>query len=364
MSYTKTNWVDDVTPLSAQNLNKIEGSLENAHGQLDRLAYDVYNLYQEQYYTGNSTKSPSFGAAKSVFFDPINDTTTYNTADSSVYFVTDNTMGDYVMCAPGSVTEIIPTGIMEYPFNGFVFSKYTESEVNAPWTIGSLSALIDGSISTKYASIDGSIYDFSLTEPVRLDLGSTKLVTGLRAYGSGNDASGSAALYVYNTNTGVFDYIGSAQFIFNGGGWGELDLTPDKYFDNRFLFVKINIINSQGSSRSAQIAEIHAKSGSLVASTYKSNPISLGFTPTHARAYISTMIPAECSILPKIVGGSGALAEGTQVESRQDPNFSAFTEITYEFDLSNLSSPMELDISLIPSSIDSPKIKRYGLYFY
>lgn len=44
MPYDPTVWVDEITPLSAANLNKIEEALDDAHDQLDNLSAEAADI--------------------------------------------------------------------------------------------------------------------------------------------------------------------------------------------------------------------------------------------------------------------------------------------------------------------------------
>ena len=67
MSYTKTNWVNGSTPLSADNMNHIETGIKDAHDDLATLTSNVYTK-SEVY-----TKAES-DAGDKKYIDPTNKT--------------------------------------------------------------------------------------------------------------------------------------------------------------------------------------------------------------------------------------------------------------------------------------------------
>ncbi|HWO95151.1 MAG TPA: hypothetical protein VNM45_02110 [Bacillus sp. (in: firmicutes)] len=101
----------------------------------------------------------------------------------------------------------------------------------------------------------------------------------------------------------------------------------------------------------------------FVASTYKSKPFTLDFTPTGAAAFVSEKKEGASSVAPKLNCG-GTLVAGVATESRPDPNFPGFTEIKYEFDVTGKVAPTEFQMILTPDGNNLPYVKRYGVYFY
>ncbi|HWO95152.1 MAG TPA: hypothetical protein VNM45_02115 [Bacillus sp. (in: firmicutes)] len=193
MVYTSINWQNQGPPaVSAENLNHMDQAILDAHEQLERLAYDVYNLYQEQYYTGNSPVSPSKGAAKTVVFDTSSAPDTYNTAGSTVMFATDRITAGYQDQA-----YQFPVAAIDYPFNGFY--KESSGVYGVPSNL----------LAQDYTY--GGFQNASSRQhyPIRLDLGSPKFVTGLKWYGYRSSTGNleEFALY-YLKNDGTYDRYG------------------------------------------------------------------------------------------------------------------------------------------------------------
>ena len=93
MPHDKTNWIDRITPLSAQNFNNLEKQYDEAieflQPQIDRIQYDNYLRTLELYYTGHFS-GPVISGFKGMTFDGFLDTNRVNIGASTASIDTVN----------------------------------------------------------------------------------------------------------------------------------------------------------------------------------------------------------------------------------------------------------------------------------
>lgn len=330
--------------------------LTHVTSQIDRLGYDIYNLYQEQYYTGNSPIAPSKGSAKAITFDTISSTGTYNNA-STVSFLNQN---QGITCSLGNHTTMRPSGAVYSNFQPVNSNPFTTT----PSPTGNPSDMFDGVNQSQYGwQIGTPPYNNDAWAPVRLDMGSQRVITGIQWYAAKNDVNGGGVSLF--SDSGVFLVSGSSSYN-NPTTIQNADMSLSEilnYGRTRYIRPAIYSGERDGQLSYHYIMEMYVKTASLLASTYRSNPIQpLPFTPTRAKMYVSRRLESGSSITPKLLCGS-TLVTGTITDTRVDPLFPSYDEVEYTFNLSNMQKPTEVRIDLTPNGINVPFVKRYGIYF-
>lgn len=356
MAYNPTAFKNGGPPaISAEELNKFGQGIKEAHDQLERLSYDLYNLYQEQYYTGNSPTSPSFGAAKSLVFDTLSKEGTYNTADSTVLFNVDRIMANL---QPEGYQY--PVSAIDYPFNGY--TKGTNGIEGVPSNL-----LADDSV---FVGFEGSTTSMRQHYPIRLDMGSVKQIMGLEYQGVAYDSNlENMELFVQEPD-GTYEslyysylpYNSPSQTIQAQFSASDILLAKARYF-------YLDISDGNQTADRAKLDYIKLLVANYVQSTYRSKPFMLDFVPQSATAYVSAIPLGDGAVTDslevKLKRQDGSLVSGVPGAVRFDPNFPGFLEIQFEFDLTgSVQPPNEVQMVLKPINGNTPTVKRYGVYFY
>lgn len=98
MAYTKTNWQDNVTPVSAQNMNKIEQGIEDAHNSLEEAERNLDNINNKIY-----------GMAEYTDTIPVS-----TTIQKTIPLGGEYNQGIAVVCRRYSTNNAYPYGIMVF----------------------------------------------------------------------------------------------------------------------------------------------------------------------------------------------------------------------------------------------------------
>lgn len=357
MVYNPTTFVNGQAPaVSAEELNKMGMGIRSAHQQIERVGYDLYNTIQEMYYTGNASNSPMPKGSKSVVFDVLKDSTSYN-ASSTIQFLSKE---QGVTCAIGSKSyqQVSASNIYTTTFNHYTTYISKNSAVT-----GTPADMMDGSNSTSYGWQTGTVPYSEAFAPFQINLGANKLVTGAMASGSYYDTN---IANVYFVPYGVTnDTLGTLGLPYNSGSSVEVSFNIAKVLSigkMQYLNGYLGIDKRDGSSNRFYVNELYIQTGSFNSSIYISKTFELGYTPLSARAFVSVKKETGSSIAPSLNSG-GVLTSGVLVGSRPDPYFTGYTEEEYLFDLTGQTSPTEFRITLAPNGLNVPFVKKYGVYF-
>lgn len=375
--YIKTIWQDDITPLSATNLNKIEQGIYNAHTEIDSAttritnleskqvnyasAYDFYNAEMSLYYTGHFS-GPDIAGMKAMTFDGFIDTSRVDTVNTTALVDTTNKCVRSQDTYAGTVTNAVSSSSTGYStaYAGDQYGFYLYITTSASLERHKLKG-----VSLQADGINGTGATVTATlEKDGVAIGSTSLAintTGEKVFdlSSTNHVLQPSSNYRVvvtsnNSNSGnsvAFAGHQTGSMTVTGGTFGAFWTTHPSSGNNE-VYSQRPMVKLQGFIRNG-----YQTNNKLVATTK-----ALTFTPQKAKLYITSKYPTNTNIVPKASANGGTNYESmTVVSSRPDPKDSAYTEREYEVTFSNSGTSLKLQVDLTSTDgINTVEIKRYG----
>ena len=130
-------------------------------------------------------------------------------------------------------------------------------------------------------------------------------------------------------------------------------------------YVKFTMyMDGDGSAYKMNIYEIKGRTVSGISKKLVMSTKNLATNITYVKAYLSVYVPnASVGIVPKVAKNGVTMEAMTLLSTRTDPQYPAFVEQEYEVNLSAPGNILGFEVTLNPSGIYIPLIKKYGLHW-
>ena len=370
MPYLKTTWADDITPISATNMNHIEQGIVNVETNLENLAYDLYSIWLQEYYSSYFVADPPTidGTTKAIIINGFKSAAEYNIALTDAAVVVGSTFSERVKCVPPAWTKQRSISCVNHPSSGmlgvdsFDWLNPQDAADDNDSTAATSSMTVEGyeygTLLFDLGSIK-SIEHFEVilstnTEQYEVDEFSSEIVYDAKFSADGTNFY---TTNMFNTST---TYRRSASHL----------LTFNTPTNVRYMVVQVRTRQDGPGSSTHYVYEGRGlnRTDLFIPSTLISNVKTLSFSPSKIVGYFSDNIPSGSDVEYYVSTDGGSVwTLGEFVSSI--PDVKVVTCIEREIHFNNLPSGTQLAIKavLTPTTGMSgvtPAISRYGLFLY
>jgi len=308
---------------------------------LQRVAYDLYALWLEQYYLGEVAGGPDPSGAQAITFDGFQDANNLASYNGIL-----DTTNKRIVCQDQE--SLIPKSeySLSYSTQGSTPTQpISNMKDGSTGTYFDLPGLDDDSSTTD----DGWVY-VTLPQQYRI----SKVILW---YGAG--ANGEISFRIYDIGTDSYYFDTGEQ---NPGPYQGDYVPAEPILDDSFT---LHASEKAGASSPAYFYELSIYKKEAVQSVFTGATKNLEFSATRAKVYVSDYRPGSSSLTYEVSFDGGVTwVSPTELSSRTDPKFPTYTERELEFEDPTGGSAFVLRMTLIPDGVNVPEVKRYGAMLY
>jgi len=295
---------------------------------LQRVAYDLYALWLEQYYLGEVAGGPDPSGAQAITFDGFLDASNLASYNGIL-----DTTNQRILCQDQE--SLIPKS--EYSL-----SYSTQGDApNYP-----ISNMKDGSTGT-YFDLPGLDDDWTTTDDgyVYVNLPQAYRISKVTLwYGAG--ANGEISFRIYDIGTDSYYFTSGVE---NAGPYQGDYIPAEPILDSSFT---LHASEKIGAASPAYFYELSIYAKEAVESVFTGATKNLEFNATRAKVYASDYRPGSSSVTYEVsLDGGVTWVSPTELSSRVDPKFPTYTERELEFEDTTGGSAFILRMTLTPAMV-------------